>query len=124
MLGQRRRNGEAAEVLSLMITQELNPPLGDAAEEAVHYGHAPDGVRTLVHQVAELDHGQVFGKSPAVRISTEVAEGSLESVGVALNISDERDPQRLAEELGGYRGSRTRRGWAAHGMANEVKNST
>jgi hypothetical protein len=107
-----------------MITQELNPPLGGAAEEAVHYGHAPDRVRTLVHQVAELDHGQVFGKRPAVRISTEGAEGSLESVGVALDISDERDPRRLAEELGRYRGSLTRRGWAAHGMANEVKNAT
>ena len=60
-----------------MITQELNPPLGGTAEEAVHYGHAPGRVRTLVHQVAELDHGQVFGKHPAVRISTEVAEGGL-----------------------------------------------
>jgi hypothetical protein len=62
-----------------------------------------------VHEVAELDHGQVFGKRAAVRIRTKVAECDLKPVGVALDITDERNPKGHTRSLRRYRGSLTRR---------------
>jgi hypothetical protein len=101
------------EVLHLVVADQLGPLARLVGQVAVDQGDHLVRVRPAVHEVADLDHVQVRGKSPARGIGAQPHQLVEQRHGMTTDVTDHRVPPVTLARHGS-----AGHGFAAHGFAS------